>query len=109
MIVSGGSNGEDGPKSTIKPVPLEEVWNVTFVPSFTQKRELPFALGKLGVAVAPLIPSRLMSTEQPEAGQVLSAVQRLSGFGSSHAYLLFFWALASPAKSRTHSIRHSNK
>ena len=46
MMVSGGSNGEDGPKSTMNPVPFEDVWKVTEVPSFTQNRELPFGLGK---------------------------------------------------------------
>jgi hypothetical protein len=77
MIVSGGSNGEEGPKSTINPVPFEDVWKVTVLPSFTQNREFPLALGKLGVAVALFMPSLLMSTEQPDAGQVFAAVHRL--------------------------------
>src|SRR5271170_1438962 len=78
MIVSGGSKGEDGPGSTMNPVPFEEVWNVTAVPGFTHKSEFPFALGKPGVAVAEFMPSRLISTvQEPDAEQVLSAVQRL--------------------------------
>jgi hypothetical protein len=78
-------------------VPFDDVMKVTLVPGFTQNTELPLALGKLGVAVAPFMPSRLMSTEQePEAAQVLSAVQRLWGFGSAQTYLFFPWAAAEP-------------
>src|SRR5215472_15401397 len=100
MMVSGGSKGEDGPGSTMKPVPFEDVWKVTDVPGFTQKRELPLALGNPGVAVAPFIPSRLMSTVQEAPEQVLSAVQRLCGLGSAQTYLPFACALAMLA-SRT--------
>src|SRR5574340_348324 len=98
MIVSGGSKGDDGPKSTMNPVPLEEVWKVTVAPGFTQRREFAFALGKPGVAVAPLMPCRLTSTEHwPESVQVLSALHRLWGLRSAHTYLPLAWAFAMPA------------
>jgi hypothetical protein len=49
VIAPVGSNGEDGPRSMIKPMSFWVLFHITVVPGLTQNRELPFAFGMLGV------------------------------------------------------------
>ena len=106
MIAPGGSNGEDGPKSNTNPVSLDVLWNVTVVPTFTQKGPVLFASGMLGTADAELLPLRLISTTQAVVldPHVVLALHILPGFVSEQRYLslLFFcsWAVIKPAKRR---------
>ncbi|HEY6369414.1 MAG TPA: hypothetical protein VIX37_02455 [Candidatus Sulfotelmatobacter sp.] len=60
------------------------------MPTFTQKNELPWAFGMLGVEEAES-DVRFTSTAQGlEADpHVFAAVHICAGFGSEHAYLLF--------------------
>jgi hypothetical protein len=69
MMASGGSNGEEGPKSTTKPMFLDELFQVTVVPDCTQKSAFDLALGIFGVAEAELLPLRLTSTSQGVEGE----------------------------------------
>jgi hypothetical protein len=48
-MAPGGSNGEDGPKSTTNPMSLPVLVHWTVVPGFIQKSEFPLAFGMLGV------------------------------------------------------------
>ncbi len=94
-MAPAGSNGEEGPTSTTKPLSFSVLIHVTFVPTFTQKSELPLAFGMLGVEEAES-DVRFTSTVQGlEADpQVFAAVHSCAGFGSEHAYLLLFdWAV----------------
>jgi hypothetical protein len=91
MMAPAGSNGDDGPTSTTKPLSFSVLIHFTVVPTFTQKRELPLAFGMLGVADAESA-VRLTSTVQGlEADpQVLAVVHSCAGFGPEQAYLLLF-------------------
>src|SRR5260221_13891691 len=75
MMVPAGSNGDEAPGSTTKPLFLSVLIHFTVVPTFTQKREFPLAFGMLGVADAASA-ARFTSTVQGvEADpQVLAAV-----------------------------------
>jgi hypothetical protein len=75
MMAPGGSKGDEGPKSTTKPMSLPVLFHWTVVPGLMQKRELPFAFGMLGVTEAALA-LRLTSTEHgvDAEPQVFSAV-----------------------------------
>jgi hypothetical protein len=90
MMAPAGSNGEEGPTSTTNPFSFSELIHVTFVPTFTQNRELPLAFGMLGVEEAES-DVRFTSTEQGlEADpHVFAVVHSCAGFGSEQAYLLF--------------------
>src|SRR5277367_2081713 len=89
---SGGSNGEEVPKSRTKPVFLDELCQVTVVPTFTQNDMLPLALGMSGVADAEVPPLRFTPTEQALVvePQVVLALHRLPGLDSEQTYLLLF-------------------
>jgi hypothetical protein len=91
MIAPAGSNGDAGPTSTTKPLSLAVLFHVTVVPTFTQKRELPFAFGMLGVEDAES-EVRFTSTEQGVEADphVLAALHSCAGFASEQAYLLLF-------------------
>ena len=91
MMAPAGSNGDDGPTSTTKPLSFSVLIHFTVVPTFTQKRALPLAFGMLGVEDGQS-EVRLTSTVQGvEADpQVLAAVHSCAGFGSEQAYLLLF-------------------
>jgi len=76
MIVPEGSNGDAGPTSTIKPLSFSELIQFTFVPTFTQKRELPFAFGMLGVEDAEFAVRFTSTVQEADADpHVLAAVQ----------------------------------
>jgi hypothetical protein len=96
MMAPGGSNGDEGPTSTTKPIFLPALFQVTVVPVFTQKSALLLALSMLGVEDAAFA-VRFTSTVQgvePDP-QVLLALHSCAGFGSEQAYLLLFdWAVA---------------
>src|SRR5580700_7285031 len=87
---SGVSNGEDGPKSRTKPVFLDELCQVTVVPTLTQNDAPSFAFGVFGVADAELLPLRFTSTLQALVldPQVVAALQMLAGFDSEQTYFL---------------------
>jgi len=89
MIAPGGSNGEEGPKSTTNPVSLDELTHFTSVPAWTQKRAFALAFGILGVEEAELLPRRLISiVHGVEAEpQVFPGLHIFSGFGSAQVYL----------------------
>jgi hypothetical protein len=90
MIVLPVSKGEEGPKSTIKPVFFAEVCQVTVVPTFTQKAVFAFASGMPGVTVAEVPPLRFRSTTHgfEVDPQRVAALQVLAGFVSEQTYLL---------------------
>jgi len=70
------------------------LFQITVVPTLTQKVEFPFAPWRLGVAEAAY-EVRLTSTEQGSEAEphVVLAAQANAGFGSEQTYLLFlFWA-----------------
>src|SRR5271170_6859203 len=96
IVPSGTSNGEEGPKSKTNPVFLDELCQVTVVPTFTQNGVFPFAFGMLGVADAELPPLRFTSTLQALVvdPQVVLALHRLPGFDSEQTYLLSFFLLS---------------
>src|SRR5271154_1960814 len=93
---SGVSNGEEGPKSRTKPVFLEELCQVTVVPTFTQNDMFPLALGMSGVADAEVPPLRFTPTEQALVvePQVVLALHRLPGLDSEQTYLLLLFLLS---------------
>jgi hypothetical protein len=74
---------------------LVSLFQVTLVPTFTQKEEFPFAPGMLGVAEAAW-EVRLTSTEHgsEDDPHVVAAVQSAVGSGSRQAYAFFFCAWA---------------
>jgi hypothetical protein len=94
MMAPDGSNGDEGPTSTTKPLSFSVLFQVTFVPTFTQKREFPLAFGMLGVADAESDVRFTSTVQGVEADpHVLAAVHCCTGFASMQAYLLFFdWA-----------------
>jgi hypothetical protein len=86
-----GSNGEAAPKSTTNPSPLSVLFHWTVVPTLTQNRELPFALGMLGVADAELSVRFTFTLHGLEADpHVLAAVHIWAAFGSAHTSLSSF-------------------
>ena len=89
IIASGGSNGDDGPKSIKNPVFFAVDCQVTVVPVFTQNNELLLASGMLGVAEAEY-DVRFISTVHGEEGEphILPALHCVDGLGSEQAYLL---------------------
>jgi len=93
---SGGSNGEEVPKSRTKPVFLDELCQVTVVPTFTQNDMFCLAFGMFGVADAELPPLRFTSTEQALVvdPQVVLALHMLPGFDSEQTYLLLLFLLS---------------
>jgi hypothetical protein len=108
MMDPAGSNGEEGPTSTTKPLSFSVLFHVTFVPTFTQKSELLLAFGMLGVEEAES-EVRFTSTVQglDVDPQVLAAVHNCAGLGSEQAYLsLFDWELAWLTNTRL--VRNSN-
>src|SRR5208283_332969 len=88
MIAPAGSNGEVSLGSTTNPTFLLVLFQMTVVPTFTQKVELPLAPGMLGVAEAESA-VRFTSTTQGVVAdpQVLAGVHIEAGLGSEHAYL----------------------
>src|SRR5277367_3465716 len=93
---SGGSNGEEVPKASTKTKFLDELCQVTVVPTFTQNDMLPLALGMSGVADAELPPLRFTPTEQALVvePQVVLALHRLPGLDSEQTYLLLLFLLS---------------
>jgi hypothetical protein len=91
MIVPGGSNGDEGPASTTKPVSLPVLFHVTDVPTFRQKTALLFVFGTFAVADAAFI-VRLTSTVQGVEADphVLPSLHSCAGLASKQAYLPFF-------------------
>jgi hypothetical protein len=98
IVPSGTSNGEEGPKSKTNPVFLDELCQVTVVPTFTQNGVFPFAFGMLGVADAELPPLRFTSTLQALVvdPQVELVLHMLPGFDSEQTYLLFLLSPFNP-------------
>ncbi len=92
---SGVPNGEDGPKSSTKPVFLDELCQVTVVPVFTQNDAFPLAFGMFGVADAELLPLRFTPTLHALVvdPQVVAALHMLPGFDSEQTYLLLLLSL----------------
>jgi hypothetical protein len=90
IVPSGTSNGEEGPKSSTKPVFLDVLCHVTVVPAFTQKGALPLASGMFGVADAELLPLRFTFTVQGVELEphVVLALHMLPGFDSEQTYFL---------------------
>src|SRR5271167_428376 len=82
IIAASDPKGEAGPKSTTKPVFLDELCQVTVVPTFTQKGVFALAFGMLGVEEAESA-FRLTSTEQGAEADphVLLGLHICSGFG----------------------------
>jgi hypothetical protein len=95
IVPSGTSNGEEGPKSSTKPVFFDVLCQVTVVPTFTQKGALPFASGMLGVADAELPPLRFTPTTQGVEldPHVVLALHMLPGFDSEQTYFLLLFPL----------------
>jgi hypothetical protein len=83
IAASPDSNGEEEPKSKVKPVFLDELCQIIFVPAFTQKGAFALAPGILGMTDAPF-PVRLTSIEHgvEEDPHVLLALQIDCGSGS---------------------------
>jgi hypothetical protein len=95
IVPSGTSNGEEGPKSSTKPVFLDPLCHVTVVPTFTQNGALPFASGISGVADAELLPLRFTFTAQGLEldPHVVLALHMLPGFDSEQRYFLLLLPL----------------
>jgi hypothetical protein len=87
---SGVSNGDEGPKSRTKPVFLDELCQVTVVPTFKQNGAFPLAFAMFGVADAELPPLRFTSTLHALVvdPQVVAALHALPGFDSEQTYFL---------------------
>jgi hypothetical protein len=109
IIAPEVSNGEEGPKSRMKPVFFDELCHVTVVPTFTQKVEFDFEFGMPGVTVAEVPPLRFRSTTHgfELEPQRFEAVQMLAGFVSAQTYLLepLFRALATRKLARDSDSR----
>lgn len=91
MMAPGGSNGDAGPTSTTKPLSFPVLFQVTVVPTFTQKSELPFGFGMLGVADAEFVVFFTSTLQGLVADpHVLALVHNCAGFTSAQAYLLLF-------------------
>src|ERR1700758_4891514 len=88
MIVSCGSNGDDGPKSITNPVFFCVNFHTTGVPRFTQKSALLLGFAILGVAEAALEVrfTSIVHVSEPDP-HVFSALHKLAGFDSEQAYL----------------------
>jgi hypothetical protein len=75
----------------MKPMFLPVLFRVICVPTATQKSALLLASWVLGVEEGPLAVRFTSTTHGVEADpQVLRALHDCAGFGSEHAYLLFF-------------------
>src|SRR5580658_319886 len=97
MIVPDGSNGDESPKSTIKPVFLPAPCHVTLAPVLMQTAPSFGKFATFGVTDASLPPStRLTSRTQgaPFAPQVFAAVQSCSGRGLEQYDVFFFLSFA---------------
>lgn len=96
MIAPGGSNGDEGPTSTTKPMSFPVLFHVTVVPAFTQKSALLLAFAMLAVddaAFAVRFTSTVQGVELDP--HVLLTLHSCAGLGSKQAYLLLFdWAVA---------------
>ena len=93
MMEPSWSKGLSLPKSITKPVFLELVEKVTVVPTLMQNALLGLESGRLGFAVALLLPLRLMSITQGEEAepQVLASAQMLAGLVAEQtSFLIFF-------------------
>jgi hypothetical protein len=91
MMAPAGSKGDAGPTSTTKPLSLPVLFQVTVVPTFTQKSELPFAFAMLGVADAESAVFFTSTLQGLEADpHVFAPVHSCAGFASAQAYLLLF-------------------
>ena len=89
MMAPAGSNGDAGPTSTTKPLSFSVLIQFTFVPTFTQKSELPFAFGMLGVTDAESArPFHVYAAGIGSRSARVSAVHNCAGFTSMQAYLL---------------------
>ncbi len=89
IVPSGTSNGEEGPKSSTKPVFFDALCHVTVVPTFTQKGALPLASGMFGVADAELLLRFTLTTQGLELEpHVVLALHMLPGFDSEQTYFL---------------------
>jgi hypothetical protein len=87
MMAPGGSNGDEGPTSTTKPIFLPVLFHVTVVPAFTQKSALLLGFDMLAVEDAAFA-VRFTSTVQgvePDP-HVLPELHSCAGFGSEQAY-----------------------
>src|SRR5215469_14832422 len=95
MMAEGGSNGDDGPKSTTKPMSLPVLFHVIVVPGLTQTRALPLAFGVLAVAEAALAVRRTSIEQGSEAEpQVFSPVHICAVTLAGQVKPLPFWAIA---------------
>jgi hypothetical protein len=93
----------------MNPLFLFELFHTTVVPALIQKKWLFSALGIPGFTLAELAPLVISTVHGDEAEpQVLAALHMLSGFSSSHTYLLFFCACAIAELSRTTKDNKSN-
>jgi hypothetical protein len=91
MMAPAGSKGDGVPGSTIKPMFLAVLFQVTVVPTITQKGALLLAFWVLGVEEAPSPVRFTLTTHGVEDDpHVLAALHNCAGFGSVHAYLLLF-------------------
>jgi len=75
---------------------LDELCQVTVVPTFTQNDMFSLAFGMFGVADAELLPLRFTSTLQALVldPQVVAALHMLPGFDSEQTY--FLWSPFNP-------------
>jgi hypothetical protein len=91
-----------------KPVFLELLENVTVVPALTQKAVLALASGILGLAVAELLPLRLISMLQGEDAepQVLASAQIFAGLATEQTSFLTFFLVSWPTMN---VVRKSGK
>src|SRR5277367_4850859 len=104
MMAPSGSNGDVAPGSIMKPIFLLVLFQVTVVPTFTQKNALLLAPGMLGVEEAPLVDRFTSTSHGVDADpHVLPALQSCAGFASVQAYLLAFCAIAQLASKRSGS------
>ncbi len=85
---SAVSNGEEAPKSRTKPVFLDELCQVTVVPTFTQNGAFALASGMLGVTEAESLVRLTSAMHGLELDpHVVLALHILPGFVSEHRYL----------------------
>jgi hypothetical protein len=86
---------------------LDQLWQFTVVPTFTQNEAFSLAFGMLGVADAELPPLRFTSTLQALVldPQVVLALHRLPGFDSEQTYFL----LLSPFKPLADMCGHHQR
>jgi len=85
---SGVSNGEAAPKSRTKPVFLDELCQVTVVPSFTQNGAFALASAMLGVTEVESLVRLTSAIQGVELDpHVVLALHMLPGFVSEQTYL----------------------